>query len=626
MADRDVDVSLNVQVQGEKDINSLSASLTKLSATAKTSTASAGASVTKIAKNVNKSADSTRQAVRQLYAYHKGEQIGTAIRTVMTRVAAMMTRSTQKVATAKVRPDRKAKAKAAADKGADQLDQIRKSVKGLSIVGTVAASIYILRAALAALGTVGRLILAPFRMLYSALEATFNYTKEFADKIMQIAPQAAKAHLTLAQAMTDNAAGVALLGKSYDSLNEKAVETYQKFGLKQRQYTKPGGAIASMLEMTEYITGRYGDLETKLEKAKTPKAKKLADKMLTNYRDLMVKNLPDEVANVAMTISKSAISQFRHGMKFIDLLYSETGPRFTDKQYKQKAAQMTMGIATIGAQWQAIKDGIAKWSIDPINKLLAVVNEKLQAVGPQLKDLAGTLSAQAWTTLTEAISQINVDDIKSILEKWTQDIKGVDLKALGQDIGTSLNKLGSAITTIINWFAEYGPKLANAAEIVANIASKFGTGGGAAAEAPKLTPAEEIQRGEFRARQALEKRRHREMERAGGYMAWQKGLPYSQRDRLHRWFMPWQGEPEEPKKPDVTKSAEGAAAQIKTAGDATGTKISTSFKSGGNEVNALILAAFSQGGAAAGTAIAAAIANAKVTVSAPRGADTPSPG
>ena len=624
MADRDVDVSLNVQVQGEKDVNSLSASLTKLAGTAKTSTTSAGASITRIAKNVNKSADTTRQAVRQLYAYRKGEQIGTAIRTVMTRVAAMMTRSSQKAAVARVRPDRKAKAKAAADKGADQLDQIRKSVKGLSIAGTVAASIYVLRSALAALDTVGRLILAPFRMLYSALETTFNYTKEFADKIMQIAPQAAKAHLTLAQAMTDNAAGVALLGKSYDSLNEKAVETYKKFGLKERQYTKPGGAIASMLEMTEYIAGRYGDLETKLAKAKTPKARKLADKMLTNYRDLMVENLPDEVANVAMTISKASISQFRHGMKFIDLLYSETGPRFTDKQYKQRAAQMTMGIATIGAQWQAIKDGIAKWSIDPINKLLSVVNEKLEAVGPKLKDLAGTLSAQAWTTLTEAIEQINVDDIKSILEKWTQDVKGVDLKALGKDIGASLNKLGSAITAIITWFTEYGPKLAKAAEVVSNIASKFGTGG--TSEAPKLTPAEEIQRGEYLARQALEKRKHREMERAGGYMAWQKGLPYAQRDRLHRWFMPWQGEPEEPKKPDVTKSAEGAAAQIKTAGDATGTKISTSFKSGGDEVNALILAAFSQGGAAAGTAIAAAIANAKVTVSAPRGADTPSPG
>jgi len=255
---------------------------------------------------------------------------------------------------------------------------------------------------------------------------------------MEIAPKAAQAHMTLAQVMTDSATGAALLGKAYDSLNEKAVETYKKIGLKAKQYTKPGGQIASMLDMTEYIAGRYGQLETKLEQAKTPKAKKLAEKMLTNYRDLMVKNLPAEVANVAMTISKSAISQLRQAMKFIDLLYAETGPRLTDKQYRQKAGEVTMGISLIGRQWEDIKTGIAKWSIDPIRNLLKVVNEKLQEVGPQFKDLAGALSAQAWNTLTEAVKQINVGELKTTFQKWTKDILALDPKELGQILEQAL--------------------------------------------------------------------------------------------------------------------------------------------------------------------------------------------
>jgi len=178
MADRDVDVNLNVAVQGEKNVDSLNASLNKLSSTAKTSTTTAAASVDKIADKM-RDADAAK-AVKLLYASHKGEKIGEALRNVVSKV---FTRTAPKVAkdAAKKEPVTKAARKKAA-KATDGLDDIRKSVKGLSIAGTVAAGIYTLKSALQALGAVGHLLMTPFKMLHNFMETTFNYAKELRRK------------------------------------------------------------------------------------------------------------------------------------------------------------------------------------------------------------------------------------------------------------------------------------------------------------------------------------------------------------------------------------------------------------------------------------------------------------
>ena len=606
MADRDVDVNLNVQVQGEKNVDSLNASLNKLSSTAKTSTTTAATSVDKIADKM-RDADAAK-AVKLLYASHKGEKIGEAIRNVVSKV---FTRTAPKVArdaAKKQPPVAKVAKKKAADKASDDLDTIRKSVKGLSIAGGIAAGIYTLKSALQALGVVGHLLMTPFKSLYSFLETTFNYTKEFAQKVLEIAPKAAQAHMTLAQAMTDSATGAALLGKAYESLNEKAVETYKKIGLKARQYTKPGGQIASMLDMTQYIAGRYGRLETKLEQAKTPKAKKLAEKMLTNYRDLMVKNLPAEVANVAMTISKSAISQFRQAMKFIDLIYSETGPRFTDKAYKQKAAEVTMGISLIGRQWEDIKTGIAKWSIDPIRYLLQVVNEKMQEVGPQFKDLAGALSAQAWNTLTEALKQINVDELKKTFQKWTKDVLALDPKKLGQTIGASLSKIGNAILQVINYLVELAPKLERAIGFIDRVLKAFGV--------------ETI--GEKAAREAQERKERHERVKEAMHERERKAAEAMQigREKVEGGKLP-----EFPPASEMSKMLQGSADAIRTNGVDAAKKIGDGIKTGSADLDAKLIDALAKGGTLAGQNLVAQLSSAHITVSGGPsvGTDRPAP-
>ena len=617
MADRDVDVSLNVQVQGEKDVNSLSASLNKLGAAAKGSTKTTGASLNKMADAVKgataKAPDrekaTAKEAVRQLYAYHKGEQIGTAIKTVISKVAGAFTKSATGAAGLFARKQQ-AQTRKKVDKGADQLDSIQKSVKSLSIAGTIASSIYILTSALKALGFIGRLITAPFRALYSVLETTFNYAKNVAENNLKYAAQAERSQMTLDQVQTDSIAGTLLLGKAYDSLNENAQETFKKMNLSTKQYTAKTGQKATILDLVQYLSERYGKMRDSLDAAKTEKEKKRIRARMERFRDKLTE-IPSEIANVVLSWTPVFTGSLIRAVNRIQGEFEKVRPQRSQKQRLEASMQMTGEIGLIQTIFSGIKDTIGQFSMGPINATLIMFRKKMEKLGPALGELGGALSEKTWLVIANILTKISVKEWVDKIKKWAEDVKASDPGKLGEGIGASLDKLSQAFLKLLDKLAQFAPMVARAVTAVDKVLKAFGV------KTPEEVEAEEKaerlagmrKRAEERTRKAHEDEARRAAEA---------------RKLGHETLA--EGTKEFPPAAQMYEILQRGADAIKTSGADTGKKVEGGFKNGSDEAKAAIIAGFAAGATQAGGTLQSMISNAHVNVTVtPRGGDVPTP-
>jgi hypothetical protein len=367
-----------------------------------------------------------------------------------------------------------------------------------------------------------------------------------------------------------------------------------------------------------------------LDTAKTERAKKRVRNQMKKFRETL-ETLPEEIGNTVMAWTPKAIGSVRGNIETIAAAFAGVAPKRTDEQLREASTTMLTQIASIQSIFAQIGDTIGAFSIGPINAVLISVKKKMTAMGSAFAGFTGAMSEKFWQTIATLLSKIDVKEWVATIQKWTDEIKGTDAEEIATSVEDNLKKIGKAIGKIVEALVWLGNLVGGTVDVVKTVHTR-------------LAGQEPWQIEEKKKREAREK----EIEQAGGfwadYIKRQAKLQKEQRDPLLRWFPSLMGQkpitpipetPELAKLPEPKSAKENAdemrkalddgSSKIKTAGEATGTKVTTSFNAGSDHAHDQIVSAFSTGGIAAAAAIAQALSNVHINVtgSAPLGADMP---
>jgi|GEM_PF-5728327 len=451
MAERDVDVNLNVMVKGEDKVGSLGKSLDKLNKQAKTTTTGTNKSLNDLAKNVNATAGSVKtnmsqladaakpHMVRQLYAAHRKERAERLTDAAMAKASAVFAKVKERVVDA-----------------TSEIGSVLGSLASIAFkVGGVVLSLAFAITKLAIIATLVGGVIA-FAAAIKLLKSSFAHAREWAQMVLKVAPMAERQQMTLTEAMNDSIAGTALLGKAYDDLNESAADTFKKMKLTTKQTTGKGGQRATILDLVQYLSQRYQGMRDSLDKAKTEKEKSRIKTRMAKFRDTL-KDLPSEAANMVLSWAPDYIESFRGAVDRLGKKFAQTGPQRTDKEWREASQKLEGEIALIKVITAKMGVKIGQWSIEPIGRALEAARLKFEKISAPIADLVGAISAKAWEGLGALIDEIDVQGVIDKLRQWTVEVQAMtpaEVRAKFVSIKDTMTAIGEAIKSVVNAFSQ----------------------------------------------------------------------------------------------------------------------------------------------------------------------------
>jgi hypothetical protein len=331
---------------------------------------------------------------------------------------------------------------------------------------------------------------APLAGAVGALAVGFKAASSQAEELVTNQGRALKSRREIDEVEARRAAGEAVFGKGYETLEKRLPKLLSdqrakrgiagEKGLFARMGIDPA-AVAKMekagkrldtYDIGEIFAKKREQLEGAVAAAKTPKAAQAAQKKLDQFWKDVGLFGPEMVR--ATAFGSEALKNFRENQQQIQQAY---GAGLADEKTQLRQAQANvLARANVGNQFKESMDRVGTIAMPGVNKALDALNTKMLDLGPAVSGTLGHFSRLGWEGIASSINSIDsskfktaMQDLQTMLagETWeTLDLSKVATgigKALGaafegvdfsESIGKLSTKLGESIPDLLGTAVE----------------------------------------------------------------------------------------------------------------------------------------------------------------------------